>query len=73
MRVYHRSQDTPSSPSTAPNSKAVASELLKVMQDKTLSEAERNKAFQFFYTVPPSQRDNIWVQAASYFLKTVNK
>jgi len=73
MRVYHRSKEAPELPTTAINSKAVASELFKVMQDKKLSDAERNKAFQFFYTVPPSQRDNIWVQAASYFLKTINK
>lgn len=71
MRVYYRNNDVSQAAVVLPESKTVIKELLKVMQDKTKSEADRDRAFRFFYAVPPSQRDKTWLIAAENFLKSV--
>jgi len=72
MRVFYRNNDvlqtsTEAQPSQASLSKVVKG-LIAAMTDKKLSDADRDKAFRFFYAVPPSQRDEAWVTAASAFL-----
>lgn len=77
MKVFYRNNDVSQTSTEAQRSKEpvtqVVKKLIEVMTDKKLSDADRDKAFRFFYAVPPSQRDEAWVIAASAFLKTVNK
>lgn len=71
MRVFYKNNDVSQAADDLPSSKHIVSQLIKVMQDKSKSEADRDRAFRFFYAVPPSQRDRIWIQAAENFLKSV--
>lgn len=71
MRVYYRNNDVSQEAATLPNSKHVAKQLISLIQDKSKSEADRDRAFRFFYYVPPSQRDRRWVHAVENFLKSV--
>lgn len=73
MRVYYRNNDVTQEAPALPNVKDIVSKIRIIMQDKTLDEATRDKAFRFFYSVPPSQRDHTWANAALAFISTVRK
>jgi len=71
MRVYYRNNDVSQTAAVLPDTKDIAKKLISLIQDKRRSEADRDRAFRFFYYVPPSQRDRTWMHAVENFLKSV--
>ena len=71
MRVYYRNNDVSQDAESLPDTKDIKKQLIKVLQDKSLSDADRDRAFRFFYYVPPSQRDRTWLHAVENFLKSI--
>jgi hypothetical protein len=73
MRVYYRNNDVDQRAERLPNVKDIVTQIRLIMQNKSLDEATRDKAFRFFYSVPPSQRDVTWANAALAFISTVKR